>query len=143
VGTGTSYSTPLFCGVVAALFSINPTLGSDEAIDLLKSTAADLGQPGWDQYFGWGRINFASAAAAAEASRPTIASFQVSNGVAAVTVTNQPALSFTLWKSSTVGPTTWAMVTNAVLSTSGEFLTLTDPAPALGWNFYRVEARVR
>lgn len=141
--TGTSYSTPLFCGVVAALYSINPTLDPEEVIELLKNTAADLGQPGWDQYFGWGRINFAAAAAAAEASRPMIASLQLSNRMAVVTVTNRTALSFVLWKSPTPGPATWAIVTNLVLSTNGTFLTLTDPAPGMGGNFYRVEARVR
>ena len=141
--TGTSYSTPLFCGVVAALFSINPTLDPDEAIALLKSSATDLGEPGWDQYFGWGRINFAAAAAAAEASRPMIANFQLSSSLAVVTVTNRPALSFALWKSPAVGPTTWAIVTNLVLATNGLFLTLADPAPDAGGSFYRVETRVR
>ena len=142
-GTGTSYATPLFCGVIAALFSINPTLDPEEVFELVKNTAADLGEPGWDPYFGWGRINFAAAAAAAEASRPMIASLQLSNRMAVVTVTNQTALSFTLWKSPTAGPATWAMVANPVFSTNGTFLTLTDPAPDVGGNFYRVEARVR
>jgi len=41
-GTGTSYATPLFSAVVAWLFSLNPTLGADEVIGILKSTAADL-----------------------------------------------------------------------------------------------------
>ena len=141
--TGTSYSTPLFCGVVAALFSINPTLGPDEAIELLKHSAADLGQPGWDQYFGWGRINFAAAAAAAQASRPMITSLQLSNGMAVVTVTNQTALSFTLWKSPAPGISAWMTVTNAVLSTNADVLMLTDRAPGAGVSFYRVEARVR
>ncbi len=140
--SGTSYSTPLFCGVVAALFSINPTLGPDEVIELLKNSATDLGPPGWDQYYGWGRINFAAAAAAAEASRPAITSFQLSNGSAIVTVTNQPTLTFALWKTSALGSATWGIVTNAVLSTNGDVLTLNDPAPGTGGNLYRVEARV-
>ena len=141
-GSGTSYSTPLFCGVVAALFSINPTLGPDEVIELLKTSAADLGPPGWDQYYGWGRINFAAAAAAADASRPAIASLRLSNGTAVVTVTNQPALSFALWKTPALGVATWGIVTNVVLSTNAGVLMLTDPAPGMVGNFYRVEARV-
>jgi subtilisin family serine protease len=142
-GSGTSYATPLFCGVVAALFSINPTLGPGEVVELLKRSAVDLGAPGWDQYFGWGRINFAAAAAAAEASRPVIARIQSSNGMAVVMVTNQPALSFALWRSPTAGTAAWAIVTNVVLSTNAGVLTLADPAPGAGGNFYRVEARVR
>lgn len=140
-GSGTSYSTPLFCGVVAALFSINPTLSPDEVIELLKTSAADLGPPGWDQYYGWGRINF-GAAAAADASRPVITSLRLSNGTADVTVTNQPALSFALWKTPALGAATWGIVTNVVLSTNAGVLTLTDPAPGTGGSFYRVEARV-
>ncbi|HET7626353.1 MAG TPA: S8 family serine peptidase, partial [Verrucomicrobiae bacterium] len=42
--SGTSYATPLFCGVVAVLFSINPTLGTDDVIDILKQTAVDKGK---------------------------------------------------------------------------------------------------
>lgn len=141
-GNGTSYSTPLFCGVVAALFSINPTLGPDEVIELLKNSATDLGPPGWDQYYGWGRINFAAAAAAADASRPVITSLRLSNGTAVVTVTNQPALSFALWKTPALGVATWGIVTNVVLSINAGILTLTDPAPGTGGSFYRVEARV-
>jgi len=142
-GTGTSYSTPLFCGVVATLFSINPTLGPDELIELLKHSAMDLGEPGWDPYFGWGRLNFAAAAAAADASRPRIASLQLSNGMAVVTVTNQPALSFTLWKSLAPGTSAWEPVMNAILSTNAGVLTLTDPSLGADASFYRVEARVR
>src|SRR5882724_2497437 len=73
-GSGTSYSTPLFCGVVAVLMSINPTLNADEIVDILKNTADDKGQPGWDAYFGWGRINFAAAAGATAATVPLISS---------------------------------------------------------------------
>jgi len=141
-GSGTSYSTAIFCGVLAVLFSINPTLSPDEVIELLKNSAADLGPPGWDPYYGWGRINFAAAAAAADASRPVIASLQLSNGTAVVTVTNQPALSFALGKTPALGAATWEIVTNVVLSTHAGVLTLTDPAPGTGGNFYRVEARV-
>jgi len=141
--SGTSFSTPLFCGVVAGLFSINPTLSPDEAIELLKVKAADLGPPGWDQFFGWGRINFAGAAAAADASRPVIASLQLNRGAAVVTVSNQPALSFALWKATDSVAATWGIVTNVVFSTNAGLLTLTDPVPGSNGNFYRVEARVR
>jgi len=142
-GSGTSYSTPIFCGVVAVLFSINPTLSPEEVIELLRSTAEDLGTPGWDQYYGWGRINFAAAAAAAEATRPVIASMFLTNGTAVVTVTNRPALSFGLWKSSVLERTNWELVTNVIMSTNAGALLLADPAPGADGSLYRVEARVR
>jgi subtilisin family serine protease len=141
--TGTSYSTPLFCGVVATLFSINPTLSPDEAIQLLKTTAVDFGSPGWDQFYGNGRINFAAAAAAADASRPVIASVQMNDGAATITVTNRSALSLVLWKTPAVGAAAWSIVTNSIVSTNAAVFTLTDPTPGMAKNFYRVEARLR
>jgi len=140
--SGTSYSTPLFSGVVAALFSINPTLGPEEVIELLKQSATDLGPPGWDQYYGWGRINFAAAAVAADASRPLILSLRLNHGSAVLTVTNQPASALTLWRTPDLKVAPWETVTNAALSTNAGLRTLTDPTPGPVGNFYRVEARM-
>ena len=67
MGPAASFAAPLVCGVVAWILGLNPTLNPDEVIAILQSTAVDLGSPGWDPYFGWGRINFAAAAAAAAA----------------------------------------------------------------------------
>ena len=141
--SGTSYSTPLFCGVVAALFSINPALTPDEVIDLLKRTAVDLGSPGWDQFHGFGRIDFAQAAAAANASRLAVTSFQVNNSAAFLTLTNATGLDLVLWKRATLDGA-WEEVTNASITTNAGVLTIADQN-ALGekTTFYRVEGRVR
>lgn len=50
---------------MALIFSVNPTLTPDQAQSILFSSADDLGQPGWDMYYGWGRINATKAVAAA------------------------------------------------------------------------------
>jgi subtilisin family serine protease len=142
-GTGTSYATPLFCGVVATLFSINPALGPDDVIEILKSTAVDLGSPGWDQFYGYGRINFAGAAAAANASRPVIANLQIANGSAVMTVANPRQFALKLLKTSEIGSLKWDSVVNAISSTNADVVTLTDPAPDALINFYRVEAQAR
>jgi len=55
--SGTSFSSPIVAGVVALLFSADPTLSSGQVYDILKSTAVDLGTSGRDDYYGWGRIN--------------------------------------------------------------------------------------
>ena len=137
--SGTSYATPLFCGVVATLLSINPALTPDAAIELLKSTAVDLSSPGWDQFYGDGRIDFASAAAAAQASRLAIASFRVADGQAVLTLTNTTGLGVSLWRKRVLH-FPWEKVTNAVYSTNAGYLTLTDPSPGEPAHFYRVEA---
>jgi thermitase len=66
---GTSMATPFASGLAALVWSSDPTLTNDEVENIIESTAVDLGTPGWDQYFGWGRIN---AVAAAAATMPTL-----------------------------------------------------------------------
>ena len=66
--SGTSFSAPLVAGVYALMFSVNPALTPDQADNILFTTADDLGEPGWDQYYGWGRVNAAKAVAAARAA---------------------------------------------------------------------------
>ena len=139
-GSGTSFATPLFCGVVAGLFSLNPTLSADEAIELVKSSAADLGQPGWDQFYGWGRINFDGATAAALETLPNISGITRTNNQIAVTARFRPSPTYSLWRSSTIFPTTWSQVTNAIIQTNGENIRLIDPLPSGNSAFYRVEA---
>ena len=54
---GTSFSAPLAAGLAALVFSANPSLTPIQVEQVLESTAADLGEPGYDQHYGWGRIN--------------------------------------------------------------------------------------
>ena len=135
--TGTSYATPLVAGIVAVLMSINPLLTGDEVIELLKQTAQDFGAPDWDQFFGWGRINFSAAAAAASATLPAIRSITTSNGQAMVQTELRSGVQHELWKSGALELADWQRVTSMVAITNGTRITLIDPAPAQN-NFYRV-----
>ncbi len=136
--SGTSYSTPLFCGVVAVLFSINPTLSADDAIAILKATADDRGAPGRDQYFGWGIIQFGKAAALAAESLPPILSLTRRSGESTVIAAYQPGLAYSLWRSSRLDPPFWTSVKNAALEINGNTIRLTDPAPPTPQAFYRL-----
>ncbi len=74
--SGTSFSGPLTTGVYALIFAANPALTPNQADNILFSTADDLGEPGWDMYYGHGRVNAAKAVAAAYATigtRDTVA----------------------------------------------------------------------
>lgn len=62
---GTSFSTPITAGVLALIFSANPNLTADQAQNILYSTAKDLDSAGWDQYYGWGRVDALAAVNAA------------------------------------------------------------------------------
>lgn len=54
---GTSNSAPLVAGAAALLLGMNPQASIDEIINVLHSTAKDLGSPGFDNAFGYGRLN--------------------------------------------------------------------------------------
>ena len=66
--SGTSFSAPLTAGIYALMFSANPNLTPNQADNILFSTADDLGEPGWDMYYGYGRVNAEKAVAAALAT---------------------------------------------------------------------------
>jgi hypothetical protein len=138
-GSGTSYATPLFCGVVAWLFSLNPALGPDDVIGILKSTAVDLGPPGWDQYYGWGRVDFGAAGTAALATLPTIYGLQMIGHQVAISTSYRPGLVYRLWRTAQLAPPAWSPVANAMTSTNSIGIVLTDPTPLAGGSFYRVQ----
>jgi thermitase len=55
--SGTSMATPYVSGLAALLWSFAPSLTVDQVESAIESTADDLGAPGKDDYFGYGRIN--------------------------------------------------------------------------------------
>jgi hypothetical protein len=55
--TGTSMSTPHVAGVAALTWSYDPSLTNVQLRERLLEAVDDLGDPGWDPYFGYGRIN--------------------------------------------------------------------------------------
>ncbi len=58
--SGTSSSAPVVSSAAALLLSID-NFTPEEVKQILKSTAVDLGQSGWDEKFGSGRIDILSA----------------------------------------------------------------------------------
>ncbi|MGI6204415.1 MAG: S8 family serine peptidase [Anaerovoracaceae bacterium] len=55
--SGTSMATPCATAVAALVRSANPDLKNYQVMDIVESTATDLGTSGWDIYFGSGLIN--------------------------------------------------------------------------------------
>lgn len=70
---GTSQATPMVSGLAALVWSVNPSLTPDEVEAIIENTAVDLGPAGWDQNYGWGRIDAAAALAATGIHAPTLA----------------------------------------------------------------------
>ncbi len=64
--SGTSMAAPHVTGTVALMLSVDPTISPLVVRELLRESAVDLGDPGWDELSGYGRID---AYAAVEAVR--------------------------------------------------------------------------
>jgi subtilisin family serine protease len=64
--SGTSMATPFVTGLIANMLTFDPTLTPAEIKYLLESSADDLGDPGFDESFGWGRVNVFNAIAAVQ-----------------------------------------------------------------------------
>jgi subtilisin family serine protease len=54
--SGTSMATPHVAGLAALIRSLHPEFTLAEVETAIKATVLDLGDPGWDKYFGHGRI---------------------------------------------------------------------------------------
>ncbi len=55
--SGTSMATPHISAVVSLLRQKNPTWTNTQIKNALYKTAKDLGNTGWDKYYGWGRVD--------------------------------------------------------------------------------------
>ncbi len=67
---GTSMAAPHVAGVAALVLSKNPSLNSREVKAILQNSADDLGSPGFDIEYGYGRLNAFRAVSQALATLP-------------------------------------------------------------------------
>jgi subtilisin family serine protease len=58
---GTSMASPHVAGVAALIVGKHPNYSPAQVEAVLKASADDLGKPGRDAYFGWGRVNASKA----------------------------------------------------------------------------------
>ncbi len=61
VMSGTSMATPHAVSAIANLKSLNKNLAYDNIVTILRRYSDDLGDIGWDEYYGYGFINFKDA----------------------------------------------------------------------------------
>ncbi|MGV3773167.1 MAG: S8 family peptidase [Verrucomicrobiales bacterium] len=97
--SGSSYSAPLASGIIASLMAINPALTASEIEQILKNFSDDTGPENWDQYYGWGRLNFGAAAMAAA----TFVRLRVTEHGIELRTTCHEAIDYTLLTTSGIG----------------------------------------
>jgi len=71
---GTSMASPHVAGLAGLIWSVAPNLTHNQVRQMMQDAAQDLGTPGWDQYFGYGRID------ALQALEPFSVNLQEMNG---------------------------------------------------------------
>ncbi len=54
---GTSMAAPHVTGIASLLKGYIPSLYNDDIENIIKISTDDRGAPGWDQYYGYGRVN--------------------------------------------------------------------------------------
>jgi subtilisin family serine protease len=104
-------ATPFVSAVAALLLSRNPSLTADQVEAALRSTAVDLGEPGFDHETGWGLIRAGAAAwsidpPASDGAAPSVRISGISDGT-------------------------------MVRGTKSLTITATDPAPIVALRLYR------
>lgn len=62
--SGTSASTPYVAGLAGLALAVKPDITNADIASAIRAGAVDLGTAGWDETYGWGRIDAAGALAA-------------------------------------------------------------------------------
>lgn len=55
--SGTSMATPFVAGLAAVILGLDPDLTHTQVQSLIQNNAVDLGNPGYDELYGYGRID--------------------------------------------------------------------------------------
>ncbi|MDP2652498.1 MAG: S8 family peptidase [Candidatus Omnitrophota bacterium] len=58
---GTSFATPMVAATASLIWAKNPNLTHQQVADMIRMTATDMNEPGWDGMTGHGLLNAASA----------------------------------------------------------------------------------
>jgi thermitase len=106
--TGTSMAAPHVAGLASLIWSYAPALSHNEVRQVIQESSDDLGQAGWDQFFGYGRINAYRALETVSLQTPalTILNFDDNtptiNQPLAITTANPTGITWTAFISPSV-----------------------------------------
>lgn len=128
--SGTSFSSPIAAGIGALALSEKPSLTAAALVSLLEQNTDDIGAPGFDTSFGYGRVNAYKVVTAAQslpASDTTPPSVTISSPVNAASVLGTVQVQGTA--SDNVG------VTGIKFLVDGQLVTSASASPfSFAWN---------
>lgn len=101
---GTSQATPHVAGLAGLIWSVNPALTNLQVASIITTTAVDLGSPGKDDEYGWGRIDAYTALARALMTLPSPTPTETRTPTATATTTATATATATPTKTSTPVP---------------------------------------
>ncbi len=117
---GTSAACPQVSGVAALMVSINPSLTENQISTILQQTATDMGTSGFDNIYGYGRVN---AYAAVNAIYPALSGSGAlcSGETATYSISNLPQGATVTWYANglSLNTTTGASTTASTLQGAG------------------------
>jgi len=133
---GTSQATPVVTGTIALLKEAFPNASMSDLQKALITTAADLGDPGKDQRYGWGRVHPSQALGALTTNMVNLTlSLTRSNNHLVISWPLTPP-GFVLQATARCKDTAWTTVTNPVVILGNQQTTV-FPLPS-GCQFYRL-----
>jgi hypothetical protein len=88
---GTSAACPQVSGVAALMISINPNLSETQVRTILQQTATDMGSSGFDNTFGYGRLNAQAALERVRNTLPISGPSIVCSSITTFSLNNLPA----------------------------------------------------
>jgi subtilisin family serine protease len=142
VDSGSSYSCPLAAGMAAFVMSVNPALNPDQIFELMKSSLVDLGPAGWDQYFGWGRLDFGKLALATFATLPISRIQAQIQDSFTIQAQYMPGAQYELFRAPQLHPASWVKLDDFSVLTNEPSLIFKDHSPLPGQAFYQLRIRL-
>ncbi|NJO01471.1 MAG: S8 family serine peptidase, partial [Bacteroidia bacterium] len=124
---GTSAACPQVSGVAALMLSANPTLTQAQVRTILQNTATDMGTTGFDNTFGFGRLN-------AQAALQAVTNGIFINNGGNLICTNTP-ISVNISGSNNI---VWTSSSNITINGTGTNVTASSNSSGQGW----IEARI-
>jgi hypothetical protein len=138
----TLYSAAEVAGLAALVWSVDPSLTADQVKTIIEQSADDLGSPGRDDAYGWGRINAERAvrttAHRLTLSRSSLIFLQQDDQAPLCYAVTNPNTSAITWRAETPA-VNWLTITGPTGQTPSSIQVCANPGQVPGHGVYTTE----